>query len=363
MAEQYDNANNSMNLKNISCHVMEYLTEGIFQLNHLQEIEYINTSAARFLKLNGHPVYKQRWDDIGLRCGHPSLYNWLTEVIRNKSSEYSAQLLTNIDSSTQMVKCMRSESENGIIIVFSIMATPSSVHSFLPEKSDITNDVLMEFIVHAFSNLLTPMMALPDMITPKSHGDTHPANFMVYIEACVQRMADLTYHMDTWSKLGNYGFCEADINELLQDIVTDSRIPNTITISIDPAKNPLNTMIDTAQITRAMMNIIKNACEAMDQRGKIHISTEYLTGNESMIKNPTGSSARIGIRDHGPGISGSIAKQLFSPFFTTKPKPNHGRGLGLWLAQKIISDHHGIISFANHPTGGSVFYVHLPVIT
>lgn len=66
----------------------------------------------------------------------------------------------------------------------------------------------------------------------------------------------------------------------------------------------------------------------------------------------------ITITDDGPGIGPEAGRRLFEPFFTTKPG---GTGLGLCIAQEIVQQHGGDITWANRPEGGAEFTIRLPL--
>ena len=66
------------------------------------------------------------------------------------------------------------------------------------------------------------------------------------------------------------------------------------------------------------------------------------------------------VRDHGPGISDSLRDRIFDPFFTTKPV-GEGSGLGLSICLGIVEDHAGTLAIDNHPDGGAVAVVTLPL--
>ena len=73
----------------------------------------------------------------------------------------------------------------------------------------------------------------------------------------------------------------------------------------------------------------------------------------------SGQWARIIVRDHGPGLSEDARKRLFEPFFTTK---SEGLGLGLSLSADIVRASGGSLQASNHPRGGAVFQLLLPMV-
>lgn len=109
------------------------------------------------------------------------------------------------------------------------------------------------------------------------------------------------------------------------------------------------TLLDPAAMRRVFVNLIKNACEAMDSGRKL-----YLT-----IKGPinTQDGFQISVRDTGPGIPPEVRDRLFNPFVTTK---SNGTGLGLSIVHKTVINHQGSISCHNHVDGGALFQIVLP---
>lgn len=106
-------------------------------------------------------------------------------------------------------------------------------------------------------------------------------------------------------------------------------------------------------LQQVIINLVKNARDAMPGGGQITISTTVEQPND------TGKWARISIADTGPGISAEVAERLFQPFFTTKPG-GKGTGLGLAVSKRIVEEHGGRIWFEHSPHGGAIFQILLP---
>ena len=112
------------------------------------------------------------------------------------------------------------------------------------------------------------------------------------------------------------------------------------------------TSIDPEQLKEVLVNIIINACEVMDQGGRITIQEE-----EKHLDNST-KVAVIRISDNGPGIPPEIMDEIFNPFFTTKEE---GTGLGLSIAFNIINEHKGWLDVQSEKDQGATFTITLPI--
>jgi signal transduction histidine kinase len=110
---------------------------------------------------------------------------------------------------------------------------------------------------------------------------------------------------------------------------------------------------DPEQLKEVLVNLVVNACEAMERGGSIVIQEEE-------VPKPAGGRrmAIIRVSDNGPGLAESIRDKVLQPFFTTKEE---GTGLGLSIAVRIVEEHGGLIEIENNPQGGATFIVSLPI--
>ena len=109
---------------------------------------------------------------------------------------------------------------------------------------------------------------------------------------------------------------------------------------------------DPLQLKEVFVNLVVNACEAMERGGSIVIR------EQEMITPSDGRIAVLRVSDNGPGIPESIRDKVLLPFFTTKEE---GTGLGLSIAVRIIAEHHGRIDIESNQGGGSTFIISLPL--
>ena len=111
---------------------------------------------------------------------------------------------------------------------------------------------------------------------------------------------------------------------------------------------------DPLLLHQAFLNIVMNAEQAVvatGKHGRIEITTSVTRAGDRIIAT---------IRDTGTGIPAEALPRIFEPFYTTK-EVGKGTGLGLAIAYGIVQEHGGQIVAANHPDGGALFTVELPV--
>ena len=111
-------------------------------------------------------------------------------------------------------------------------------------------------------------------------------------------------------------------------------------------------LVDRVQIQQVLLNLIRNAIEAMDE-----VSTPRLL--DIAVDPATSGMIQVSVSDSGPGVSDAVAAQLFQPFVTSKPT---GMGVGLSISRTIIESHGGRIWVESPPGGGARFCFTLPSV-
>ena len=103
------------------------------------------------------------------------------------------------------------------------------------------------------------------------------------------------------------------------------------------------------QLNQVFMNLLANACDAIEGRGNIWIHTAH-----------DGNRITVTIRDDGCGIAPEHLDRIFDPFFTTKPQ-GYGTGLGLAISYGIVTQHGGTLQVSSHLGRGTEFAIALPI--
>ena len=124
-----------------------------------------------------------------------------------------------------------------------------------------------------------------------------------------------------------------------------------IEVVTDIEKDMPNLVGDMSQLQQVFTNLLVNASDAMDGKGRLTIDAKFETDREAFA---------IRVSDTGPGIPENLRDKIFDIFFTTKPV-GKGTGLGLSISQNIIKIHGGNLSFECPPEGGTTFIVEIPL--
>jgi PAS domain S-box-containing protein len=147
---------------------------------------------------------------------------------------------------------------------------------------------------------------------------------------------------------------EADLNHLVREVCSFVEFDTGklgVNIDLDLAEGRLPVEVDLVQIEQVLLNLVRNALDALEERP---------AGERRLwIRTRTrGMTAEVSVHDNGGGIPAEEMGRLFDPFFTTKAT---GMGMGLPISQTILEDHQGEIWAESRPGAGTVFHVRLPV--
>jgi two-component system NtrC family sensor kinase len=132
---------------------------------------------------------------------------------------------------------------------------------------------------------------------------------------------------------------QAKFHNIIFDVALDKTIPE---VKVDPS-----------QIQQVFLNLLLNASDAMEEKGRITIASR-------LVETDNGKFIELEFTDTGPGIPEEIMGRIFEPFFTTKPT-GKGTGLGLSVSYGIIKKHEGQIFVKSEYGKGASFFIHLPI--
>lgn len=160
-----------------------------------------------------------------------------------------------------------------------------------------------------------------------------------------------------------------DVNAAVRRTVQilSTQTAEEVEVKLDLTEPLPRSKIDPEQFRQVLINLIQNAIQAMDGAGKVTVSTAHKrtratwagTERSSRVDEP-GEVVEVSVRDTGPGITQTVLRNLFIPFFTTKER---GTGLGLAISQSIVQNVGGTIHVQTQSGSGTTFTIVLPVAT
>lgn len=210
---------------------------------------------------------------------------------------------------------------------------------------------MLASVCHEISNPLAAVSSMLQILQSK-RGITPETleKGLASIEANIARVAAIT------KKLGDFSRVGGEAAPLALDEVVDSAAsllkhsPTGQSIRVQYTGVPGTTVrARPGELEQVVFNVFLNAAQAMQGAGRIEAETKRANG-----------VVTICIHDGGPGIAPEHLERVFEPFFTTK-MPGEGTGLGLAISYEIVHELGGSMRAANHPDGGALFEISLPV--
>jgi len=197
------------------------------------------------------------------------------------------------------------------------------------------------------AELLSEQLSQAEFSTPEQK--TEAEELIVAIAREVDRVAEITEEYLKLARLPSPSLQLEEIHALTQSILHfhEEELRNA-NIRIETAFFPLPLFchVDDAQIRQVILNLLKNAKEAMPEGGVLRVSTRQ---EEAYV--------HIGFADSGKGIEQNILGEIFKPFFTTK---EGGSGLGLALSMQLLNMQGGSLEVARTGPEGTEFVLKLP---
>jgi len=169
-----------------------------------------------------------------------------------------------------------------------------------------------------------------------------------------QRAGEVIRRLRSLLKRAPFEAREIDLNEMARetlDLVAALADARGVTLSNVLAAGPLPVTADNIQLQQVLINLLVNAMDAMAHLEKPQSNIMLRTARDRDF-------AVIEISDAGPGIPADKVREVFEPFYTTKP---NGMGMGLSIARTIIEAHNGEIAAENRAGQGALFRIRLPL--
>jgi diguanylate cyclase (GGDEF)-like protein len=217
---------------------------------------------------------------------------------------------------------------------------------FRAEKLKIVGE-LASGMAHEIRNPLTAIKGF--MQLSKANGYRVEQWYPLIMDE-ISRMSELTVEFLQFSKPHASQFKIQPVQDCIRRVISlmeSEAIRLGHIVEFDPPQAPIPIKMDQDKFIQLLLNLVKNAFDAMERNGllQIEIST-------------SGSHCSILVKDNGKGISREELAKIFDPFYTSK---EDGTGLGLPICQKIVQDHGGVMEVESTPDVGTGFMVTFPL--
>lgn len=210
-------------------------------------------------------------------------------------------------------------------------------------------------VTHEIRNPLSAMglnveMLEEELLQSQGPQRAEVQNLLSAIQREVQRLEHLSEEYLRVARLPQPRMEAEDVAAVVREVVTFAR-PEielsrcTVAMQVGDALPPA--LFDEAQLRQAMLNLLRNAREAMPEGGRIDVRVVA-----------EGMSVVVDVADRGGGIPEHIRARVFDPFFSTK---GEGTGLGLAITRHIVESHGGTVTCEPREGGGTVFRIALPI--
>jgi signal transduction histidine kinase len=234
------------------------------------------------------------------------------------------------------------------------------------EEANILTGVMTEFVNNVSHELRTPLTSVAASLGLLAGGSLHPlplpiARLVFIAHTNAQRLVRLVNdildiaRLESGKAIFHYASIEL-LTSVQQAIDANCAIAQAegLSIRLDARSPCCNVWADADRLVQVLTNLLSNAIKFSPQRGEIVIAIEH-----------TKRMGRVTMRDHGCGVPDEFRSRIFEKFAqaeTGDARQRGGSGLGLNIAQQIVTQHAGTITFENASDGGAIFCLEIPLL-
>jgi len=338
--------------KTFASSVLANMSEAVIVFDTSGNISFINSSAERLFEIKFNKLPNKKLSDI-----NKTIEDLFLNKLRQKEQKYFEAELT-IGSTNKIILCSISELTQDVDRKEYIAVMKDITQAKALEEEAKRNEKLSAMgqlasgVAHEIRN---PINAI-GMIAQRLNKEFKPAdNLEEYIKITellrseVNRINKIITQFLNYAKpldlKLDYVNTKNFFEEIYQLFLPQAKQKNIKFIK--QGEDNLTVRFDSDLIKQSLMNIIQNAFDAVGENGVVQL--KYYKFDNTLT---------IEISDNGIGIPSEQQKKIFDLYFTTK---KDGNGLGLSIAQKIIHQHNGTITFSSKQNQGTTFKLQLPV--
>ncbi|MCD4709588.1 MAG: GHKL domain-containing protein [Bacteroidales bacterium] len=337
--------------------ILEHIHTAVLTLDEQHEPELINPLALNTLGL--YNTRKPTWSEI-----EKSAPLFTSAVDSMGESGRKMIRLSNTPTGKQLLVLLNTVKIGGALVK---IITFQDIEPEIEQKEMESWQTISRIMAHEIMNSLTPLSSLTEtgIMLLENRGKSKDVselsqktidNLYTALKTISGRNRALTAFIGSYRQLSRLPaplkekVHVAGMLEELRDLYEIPCKEKRISCTMHPGPEQLVVTADPSQIKQVLINMVKNATEAMEnvKDPVIELSVKRILHHLS-----------IEIYNNGPAIPPDVLEKIFVPFYSTKPE---GSGIGLSLSRQIISNHGGQITVESEEGKGTTFKVKLPVI-
>lgn len=348
--------------------LLEGLPHAVVMLAATNKIEYANPAAEQFFGLSQAVLLRQKICKL-VTFGCP-LLGLIEQVRRTASSvnEYGVEILLPRSETTHLVDIYGSQlhdEQGSVMLLLQQRSMAQMIERQLSNRAAARSaSGFSAVLAHEIKNPLSGIRGAAQLLEPSLNDEDRALAQLICVET--ERIRKLIDRIEVFGDERPIARDAVNIHDVIDHVRHLAQSGFARNIEFQQEFDPSLPAVpgDRDLLIQAMLNLVKNASEAVselgDMGGRIVLRTAFRPGVHLSIP---GSGTRISlpllieVQDNGAGIKPDIQKHIFEPFVTSKA---NGSGLGLALVAKIISDHGGVIECDSLPRQ-TTFRVLLPL--
>jgi len=230
--------------------------------------------------------------------------------------------------------------------------------------------ILAAGVAHDLNNMLTPVVGYAELLLQEVPPESPLKDSLLELRRAGERAGAVVQDLLTLGRRGSYQMAPLDLNAVVAEVLSSVafteaglRHPGTtVKKGLQPDLPTIRASVP--HLTKAILNLLLNAFEAMPQGGSLSVETRGRVIEEPLVgyeRIEAGSYAVLEVSDTGIGIEAKDLGRIFEPFYTRKKMGRGGSGLGLAVVYGVVHDHQGRIDVRTAVAKGSRFSLWFPV--
>ena len=223
-------------------------------------------------------------------------------------------------------------------------------------------------LAHELNDVLQPIVTLSQLHAERPETPAEVRSGMRHIQDAAERGREIVKHSLSFTTGGTRDAEQVVPARWLAGFVARARKQaGEVTIATRFGTDAGSVRVNSGELEHVMDNLLRNAVEAMQQRGTVTVVLDTCTLNaQAALAHglTVGDFFRIDVTDEGPGMADEVRRHVFDPFFTTKGGATKGggdgTGLGLAVVYRLVRGWEGNISVHSEPGAGATFSVLIP---